>query len=368
MKEIQEILKKIAQLAPGEKGVLATVVDVKGSSYRLPGAKMLVLESNQTFGTVSGGCLETDVLERTKKILEMNEAQIFVYDTTEDENSVFSLNMGCRGIVRVLLEPVSSENIYFEFLENFWLKGLSNVVTATLISAPQEFPNKTGSKLMIAPDYVFQNDLDDDLQQKSLKIAERVFSDKRSNLENIDGVEVFFEFTPAPVCLYIFGAGADAVPLCGLAKNLGWRVFISDHRPAFADQSRFPEADSVKVKRLEDLDELMPGQENYAAVVMSHNYLHDKEIIWRLLKTKASYIGALGPKKRTEKILSELAAEGREFPAENLSKLFAPVGLDIGADTPETIALSIVAEIQSILTGRGGGFLRLRQGGIYNRT
>lgn len=367
MKELKEILRKIDELAPDEKGVLATVVDVRGSSYRLPGAKMLILESGETFGTISGGCLETDVLERARKVLQTDEASVFTYDTTQDENSVFSLNMGCRGVIRILLEPILSLNRYFEFLERFWLNSLTSVVVATLISAPKGLNNKVGSKLMFAPNFVFQNDFDDLFQKRILEIVEKTAFDKKSRVEEVSEAEIFFEFIPSQICLFIFGAGADAIPLSILGKNLGWRVDISDHRPAFAAKERFPTADSVNVLRPEDFGGFTPSTGNYAAVVMSHNYEHDKVMIWRLLNTNAFYIGALGPKRRTEQILQELSAEEKQFPDENLSKLFAPVGLDIGGETPEAIALAITAEIQSVLGRREGGFLRARKGSIYGR-
>ncbi len=366
-KEIQQIIEKLKTLAEDEKAVLATVIDVRGSSYRLPGAKMLITENGDTFGTVSGGCLEADVMERAKKVLQTGEASVFTYDTTKDENSVFSLNMGCRGVIRILLEPISAQSKFREFLETMWLENNSNIIIATVISAADEFSRKIGSKLMCVPPFIFQSDFDVTFQEKILATAEAIYTNEKSRFETIDGTEIFFEFISSPIYLFIFGAGSDAIPLSIIAKNLGWRVFVSDYRPAFAVKDRFPTADSVTIMRSDELGGFTPGKGNYVAVVMYHNYENDKEIICRLLNTNVRYIGALGPKRRTDNILQELKERGETFSDEQLKKLHAPVGLDIGADTPEAIALSIVAEIQAVLGGRTGGYLRERKGSIYGR-
>lgn len=162
----------------------------------------------------------------------------------------------------------------------------------------------------------------------------------------------------------LFGAGYDALPLVDFAKILGWRVTAIDHRPAFASRERLPAADEIINKGAEDLPDELFEDENSVAVIMTHNYERDREILRRLLNSKCLYTGALGPKKRTEKLLAEI---GGNFSESQMEKLHAPVGLDIGADSPEAIALSIVAETQAVLHKRAGGFLRERKGSIYNR-
>jgi xanthine/CO dehydrogenase XdhC/CoxF family maturation factor len=273
--------------------------------------------------------------------------------------------MGCNGVVRILLERISVGNNYLKFLEDCVLSWRGSGVAATLISSANK--HQIGSRLLYAGGRILTSDFDVDFQEKLLPYVQNAFVSERSQLKTYDAFEVFVEFIKPTVSLFIFGAGADAVPLCDFAKNLGWNVEVLDHRSAFATKERFPKADFVKVFQPNDFAGFMPDGGNYFAVVMTHNYGRDKEIIWRLLNTEARYIGALGPKKRTENILRELAEEGRDFPAGSLPKLYAPVGLDIGADTPEGIALSIVAEIQAVLANRAGGFLRDRNGSIYGR-
>lgn len=300
MKEIKEILKHVAALEDGEKAILATVVDVRGSGYRLPGARMLMLANGDTFGTVSGGCLEADVLERAKKVLKSGVAEMFTYDTTGDENSVFSMNMGCRGVIEILLEPISKDS--------------------ELIA-----------KMRAA------------------------YEDRQSNDE--------FE---TPIAVMLFGAGADAVPLVRIAAELGWQVTVHDHRPAFLTEERFPDAPKLVLQPVDESPQIH-ADDRTAGVIMTHNYARDRFILPELLDSNAFYVGALGPKRRTEQILEEIAANGRTFAEEQLARLFAPVGLDIGADTPESIALSIIGEIQSVLKNRQGTSLRYRQGSIYDR-
>ena len=369
MKEIQEILKKVEKFAPEEKAILATVIDVVGSGYRRPGARMLIDENGYSIGTVSGGCLEADVLERAKKVLQTGEPIVIKYDTTADENSVFGLNMGCRGIVRILLESFGTESALAEVLRNSFENRAASFA-ATLISANDDAP--IGGRFFLdAPgNYDFIN-LPETLENSAeLKNSAREFlardvSAETRELKIGENIyEIFYENINPPLNLIIFGAGYDALPLVDFAKEIGWRVTAIDHRAAFANEERLPKADEIIVSSSEDLSEDLFADENSAAVVMTHNYERDRDILRRLLRSKCVYVGALGPKPRTERLLDEI---GENFSAEELSKLYAPVGLDIGADTPEAIALSIAAEIQSVLAGRKGGFLREKKGSIYGR-
>lgn len=369
MKEIQTILEKAKNLSADEKAILATVVDVAGSGYRRPGARMLIDENGYSVGTVSGGCLEADVLERAKKVLETGEPTVITYDTTQDENSVFGLSMGCRGIVKILLEPFEKENTLERVFQNA-LDRRERQFIGTVISSNSEF--FVGGRLFYGGVEKF------DFQHLPL-IVERMeklkadcigFYNQNKSPEMREYkigntvFEMFFENINPPLDLLLFGAGYDAIPLINFAKEIGWRVSVVDHRPAFASAERLPNADEISVSSSEDLSEDFFQDENSVAVIMTHNYERDRNILRRLLHSKCKYVGALGPKKRTEKLLEEI---GENFSAEQLAKLHAPVGLDIGADSPESIALSIVSEIQSVLSNRRGGFLREREGSIYAR-
>ncbi len=370
MKELQEIIAKLRELPASEQVVLATVVDVRGSSYRLPGARMLVDENGNSLGTISGGCLEADVLERAQKVLQTGIPQVITYDTRDNENSVFGLQMGCNGVIRVLLES-GRDNHLLNFVENCFAGRYSGVV-ATLISIPENFSSPLGTRYFFDNKNYAESDFFGLGFSDELKSAARqVLESKRSRCEifqTTNGeIEFFVELIAPPVSLFVFGAGFDACPVADFAKNLGWRVSVIDHRAAFAARKRFPAADEVLVLPPENLQGNLTLDENSAAVIMTHNYSRDREILRFLLNSKACYVGALGPKRRTKKLLEELNAEGTNFPPEQLKKLFAPVGLDIGANTPEAIALSIIAEVQSVLNNREGGFLRRRENSIYER-
>ena len=372
MKELQEILNKISQFAPEEKAILATVVDVVGSGYRRPGARMLIDANGFSIGTVSGGCLEADVLERAKRVLQTKESTVITYDTTRDENSVFGLGMGCRGIVRILLESIEKTSLLVEILQSVFENRKKQIV-ATLISTDENLP--IGGRIFYDENGKFLS--------KNLPVFLENFSRLRldcQNLFNENGQETarvqiyesemgasefFVEKITPPLSLLLFGAGYDTIPLADFAKKIGWNLTVIDHRAVFANEKRFPAADEIIVSASEDLRDDLFANENSVAVVMTHNYDRDREILRRLLGSKCRYVGALGPKTRTEKLLAEI---GEQFTKEEMEKLHAPVGLDIGADTPEEIALAIVAEIKSALANRGGGFLRNRQGSIYGRS
>ena len=219
MKEIREILERVLAFAPDERAILATVVDVRGSGYRLPGARMLILENGDTCGMVSGGCLEADVLERAKKVLKSGRAEVFTYDTTNDENSVFSLNMGCRGVIRILLEPVRKEGRLIETLR-FANSNRQLQVIATLISADSEFDATMGGREFCKG--IDQFDFEDlpDFLNRHRELYEEcgnfLASGKPYDFRTFELPEGTFEFAfesiEPPLSLLLFGAGADAVP------------------------------------------------------------------------------------------------------------------------------------------------------------
>ena len=372
MKEIKEILHRVSAFGPDEKAILATVIDVRGSGYRLPGARMLILENGDTYGMVSGGCLEADVLERSKKVMTSGRAEVFTYDTTDDENSVFSLNMGCRGVVRILLEPVGRDSSLLKIFHEVHADRKKKTV-ATMISSGSEAG--LGGRLFYAGEGRFTDEhLPASLRDlESLRDACVHFydADKNYDFQNFETEEGLFEFAfesmQPPISLLLFGAGADAIPLAKTASDLGWHVTVLDHRPAFLTKERFDGADQLILHNDENPIGPITGDPRTVAVIMTHNYEHDRRILPLLLRSNVSYIAALGPKRRTDQLLGEIAANGDHVTREQLARLYAPAGLDIGADTPEAIALSIAAEIQSVLKDRSSGHLRDRKGSIYDR-
>ena len=369
MKELQEILKKISQFTENEKAILATVVDVVGSGYRRAGARMLIDANGYSIGTVSGGCLEADVLERAKRVLQTGEPTVITYDTMQDENSLFGLGMGCRGIIRVLLEPFERETILARTLQ-IASEYRKRQFIATMISSGRAV---IGGRLFYSnvEQFDFQNlpnDVEDfdEFKNDCLEFfAQNKSAEVREYKIGTDFFELFFENINPPLALLLFGAGFDALPVVRFAKELGWRVCVIDHRAAFANKERLPEADEIVNSRAEDLPEGLFKDENSVAVVMTHNYERDREILHRLLNSSCRYIGALGPKKRTENLIQELRDAGRPFDENKFEQIHAPIGLDIGAETPEEIALAVVAEVKAVLANRDGEFLRQKNKPIH---
>jgi len=371
MKELQEILKRISQFTENEKAILATVVDVVGSGYRRAGARMLIDSNGYSIGTVSGGCLEADVLERAKRVIKTNESAIITYDTTADEKSLFGLGMGCRGIVRILLEAATKESDIFKSFARA-IADREREVVATLITSDAN--QIIGGRIFYnqADQFSFANLSASFNNSERLKDdCRKIFGGAEKSLvqfyeTDAGAAEFFIERIEPPLNLLLFGAGFDALPVVRFAKELGWRTIVIDHRAAFANRDRFPEADEIAVNQAQNLPEELFRDKNSAAVVMTHNYDRDREILYRLLNSSCRYIGALGPKKRTENLIQELRDEGRFFNENKLIQIHAPIGLNIGAETPEEIALAIVAEIKTILANRDGGFLRERNKPIHN--
>jgi len=374
MKEAKEILERVSAFGPNERAILATVVDVRGSGYRLPGARMLMLENGDTFGMVSGGCLEADVLERARNVLQSGRPEVFTYDTTEDENSVFSLNMGCRGVVRILLESVGRESILLTNLKDTRDDREPRTV-ATLISSDAGADLALGGRMFYTDGDGFAFDRLPSFLEKSQSLENECArfheADSDYGFHTLETAEGTFEFAlesiKPPVSLLLFGAGADAIPLAQIAADLGWQTTVFDHRPAFLTSERFAFAERLVLYDRDKRIEAVAGDSSTVAVIMTHNYQHDGRILPHLLRSNVAYVAALGPKRRTEQLLGEVTSNGDSFTDEQLARLYAPAGLDIGADTPEAIALSIVAEIQSVLKARDGGHLRSRQGSIYDR-
>lgn len=368
MKELREILDAYEAIRrQGGLAALATVVAVSGSSYRRPGARMLLTADGALAGGVSGGCLESDVFGRARAVMEAGQADIVTYDTTEAGDIVFGVGLGCRGVIQILIEPLTGARPDFEFLLSMAERREAGVC-ATVFRSEGDTPMRLGDRLLLSQTGSVYNGISDaDLAARVHSDAGDVLTSGKSRVREYaashGSVTVFLEALTPPQPLVVFGAGHDAPPLVRLAKELGWHVTVADARPAYANAERFPQADAVLVCPPEEAAARLPLDARTAVVLMTHNYLHDRALLEQWLPAPVRYLGVLGPKRRTERLLSELPP-GAVTP-EALSHLHSPVGLDIGADTPELIALSIIAGIQAVAAGRPGGFLRDRSGPIY---
>lgn len=372
MKELQDVVEAFEKVEQfGQIAALATIVKVGGSTYRRPGARMLMSQDGQLMGSISGGCLESDVFEHAQGVMTSGEPIIVKYDTMSDEDIVWGLGLGCNGMVQVLIERLTPESKLspIAFIAQCIHRQQPGVLV-TVFCIEGQVRAKVGDCVMLYEDGTLTSSIQDaELAADVVKDAWEVLRDSRSTVKvyqfSHGSAEVLIEAIQPPVPLVIFGAGHDSMPLVRIAKELGWHVTVVDSRPAYATPDRFPLADAVVVGRPEALREKVCLSDRAVAVVMTHNYLHDLKLLETLLPLPLRYIGILGPKSRTERLLQELQQKGIVLTDEQLSRLYGPVGLDIGSDTPEEIALAILAEVQGVLANRSGGFLRNRQGPIH---
>ncbi len=369
MKELVDIASAWETLcAEGRDAVLATVVGVSGSTYRRPGARMLLVPEGRLAGSVSGGCLEGDLVKKAQWQTRSGPALV-TYDSTDaDDDVVWGFGLGCNGVVQVLLERVSPHAPGPLRLLQAVLRDQKPGVIATVIS---EDVRSLGERLLLLPDGNRERTLADaalpaqiEADAQDVLMAQK--SDTRSYaLPNGTNAVVFLEAVLPPLPLVIFGTGHDALPLVRFAKELGWHVTVADTRAASARPERFPQADRVLAGSAEAVCAEIRLTARTMAVVMTHNYPDDKRVLRALLASPVSYIGQLGPKARTERLLAEISDDGFAVTEDHRNRLHGPVGLDLGADTPEQIALAIIAEIQAVSARRGGGLLRDRRDPLH---
>jgi xanthine/CO dehydrogenase XdhC/CoxF family maturation factor len=370
MNELASILSACAA-HPGKTAALATLVQASGSTYRRPGARMWISSDGQSVGSISGGCLERDVIEKAQGILQTGQAVLLAYDTTSEEDVVFGAGTGCKGAVHILVEaarPGSPAAEWIQFVGRLFQQRRSGVAAA-VFRVEGLVQTQPGDRLMLGPDGEVTGKIQDPaLESKMLAAAREALPGGRSRNAQFDlaagRADVFVEVIHAPAPLVIFGAGYDAMPLARLAKEAGFHVTVADIRPAYALPERFPGADAVVVARPEEIARLALD-ERTAAVIMSHIYLTDRAFLKALLPLRLRYLGLLGPKERARKMLQELREEGFAASEVMLRQFHNPAGLDIGAENPEQIALAILAEIQAVFSGHAGGLLRDKKGSIH---
>jgi xanthine/CO dehydrogenase XdhC/CoxF family maturation factor len=356
-KETAEILSRLAELkAAGRRAALATVVRIVGSAYRRPGAKFLIEESGDTLGSVSGGCLEADVREVAMGVLATGTPSLRHYSTGADEDIVWGLGLGCNGMVDVFIQP-ATEGPLAEQADRLRDLLTGDAPFALLTAVEGE---GFGAMLVLAPDGRAHGSLGAaDLDQLAAEQAGRLIVAGRSSVQTIAGRGVFCEVLPPPPHLIVCGAGEDAKPLVAYAADAGFRVTVVDHRPALLDPAAFPQASRLLQARAEE-GVALPPAERSLAVVKTHSLAQDREWVRRLLAAGLPYVGALGPRLRTESILKDIGAS-----AVDAERVFGPVGLDLGADGPRQVAISIVAELLAFISRREPRHLAERKEPIH---
>jgi len=359
MRELDVITGQYQKLkSQGSRCILATVVHVDGSSYRRAGARMLVDEYGNITGAISGGCLEGDALRKALFALDRQENKLVTYDTSDEDDAVIGAQLGCNGIIQVLFEPIdyTDKNNPCELLK---FVAKQEVPLAISVLFDLDKSQKQLGTILIAnrKGTVAGKQIPEDLQKVLLLKSEKVVDEGNSCFGEMefdgDKLCVFVQRHQPPVKLVLVGAGNDAQILAQQADLLGWKVTVTDGRPTHANKERFIGSCQVIVTKPEETLENIKIDNRTCFVLMSHNYNYDLSVLKLLLgKPETPYIGILGPLKKYERMLYELADEGIEVSKSDLAKIHAPVGLEIGAETPAEIGLSILAEIQSVLTNK----------------
>jgi len=353
--ETREVLDRLAELRrKGVKAALATVVRVRGSAYRHEGAKMLVAEDGSTTGNVSGGCLEQDVREVALQAIRTGRAELRNYCSSADEIEAWDLGVGCEGQVDVFVEPAGEARPR----ERALLEERNPFAVATIVGMRDV---GCGMRLIVTRDRIEGTLGQAPLDAQAAARARELLGSENAGLHEIAGRSVFIDVFLPPPQLVLFGAGEDARPLARFASDVGFRVVVVDRRPGLLLAERFPSAARLVQSDATELPERLALDEASYAIVMTHNFADDQAYLRALLRAPVSYIGMLGPRQRTERIVRTLSAEG---PLDE-SRVYGPVGLDIGTDGAEQVALSVIAEILGLRSGRRARSLRERRAPIH---
>jgi xanthine dehydrogenase accessory factor len=374
MKEITDIIRSYEQaLTSGKRMALATVVHVEGSSYRRPGARMLVTDDGQLTGAISGGCLEGDALRKALLAISQQKNKLVTYDTTDENDTTLGVQLGCNGIVHILFEPIKTDDTGnpVELLKKVSAKR-QNAALVTLFSLHARTGAQPGTCFLHlqTDDQVTCNCTEPEMHDLLLSETQAAYQRGDSFFKAFDqSLTGFVEYFNTPPSLIIAGAGNDTIPLTEMASVLGWDITVVDGRTGHATRQRFPKAGKVLVSRAEDILKHITVDERTFVLLMTHNYNYDLALLKQLINLDAcQYVGALGPRKKLERMYSELENEGMVITDEQKAKVYGPVGLDIGAETSEEIALSALAEIKAVLGKRAGLSLREKPDPIHNRS
>jgi xanthine dehydrogenase accessory factor len=347
------LLKFYREHSADQALVLGTVTATEGSTYRKPGAMMLIAADGSHCGLISGGCLEADLALHAEQVFEDGQTREMNYDLSAGDELVWSLGLGCDGIIHLMLQRLEGSQGFgfLETLDQAWQQRCDGVLGLVISSSDKDFPQGTFRLDCGAGTAAGDPNLLKDVQRPS----EMHDMSKRYWRENIstEGGSTRLLLLPIipPPSLLICGAGIDAVPVARLAVEMGWYCTIVDHRSGFARADRFPSACNVCLMQPAELAGNLDLDHIDAVVMMSHNLAHDRQYLSQVVRAGISYVGLLGPRARRDRLLDEIDSDTLSV------HVHGPAGLDIGAEMPESIALAIISEIHASLNRRHGGEL-----------
>jgi len=333
---------------------------------------MLIEDDGQLTGAISGGCLEGDALRKALLVMSEKRSRLVTYDTMDDDDAKFGVGLGCNGIIQVLIEPIddANPNNPIQYLKAINEKRQKSILI-TLFSLQDKKDPQYGTCLLLREDGTVVDHapvLKDVLLADANEVLINQASSFKNYISNDHDFTAFIEVIKPPVSVIIIGAGNDVMPVVDMADILGWQTTVVDGRANYAKKERFISACQVLVSKPEQVLEQIVIDEHTVFLLMTHNYNYDMAMLKQLLQKNISYIGMLGPKKKRERMLDELKDEGLVFTQQQLSVLHSPVGLDIGAETSEEIAVSILAEIKALFAGKDVQSLRTLKEVIHPRS
>lgn len=356
-----DVLAAIGDALEREReAVLATVIDVEGSAYRRPGAKMLIDEDGGA-GSLTAGCLEDEVRSLASEVIDAGRPRIETYDLMGDDD-VWGLGMGCNGIITVLLEPLDTN--YRSAVERV-TNGIDCAVV-TVIGGDRPL----GERGVYDYEDGFSGELPEWVAAELTEPTTALLEAGRSETVELDTeegtVEVFVDNIEAPSKLVVVGSGPDVDPVIELAARVGLRSTVVAFRGALSTGD-FPAADAVRTTSPPKLREAVDFDDDTHVVVMTHNFIDDRLALEELLATSVPYIGLMGPHERFEEMCEEFATEDVELTEEDVNRIYTPIGLDLGGDSPYRIAYSIVAEVLAVESDRTPRHLAEHAGPIHER-
>lgn len=364
-----EVIENISNLLDGDQdAVLATIIDVEGSAYRRPGAKMIINEQGNGIGSITAGCLEDKVRQLAGEVLDDGHLRVETYNLMEGDDDVWGLGVGCNGIIDVLLEPIDER--YRPVVKAF--EAGEDIIVFTVLESERE-DTAGGDRAYYQPGKGFPSTgkLSAAVLNPFTGIAENLARDGKAETVTVETdngpVIVFIDSIVTPPELLVVGSGHDVGPVVELAKRNDFRVSVVGFRGGADLEKRFLEADVTTTTSPANLREDHEFDTDTYTVVMTHNFVDDRLAVDELLETPVPYIGLMGPRERFEEMRDAFADEGRTFSEKELDRLYTPIGLDRGGGSPHQIATSIVAEALATHNNRQPQHLKEREGLIHDR-
>ncbi len=332
---------------------LATIVETRGSTYRRTGARLVVRSDGTWEGNISGGCLEGEIVTVAQAVIENRQPQLVSFDLTADVEAIWGWGLGCNGAIDVFVEPSSSGMQVLDLLDTGRKADRSSALVTVIASSQPDLDvgrhdllRGSEEEPLLPPDVAATAR---DVVRSGRSGRRRVQSDEKAE------IDVLVEVIRPQRRLLVCGAGPDAAPLVRLGRSLGWDMVVLDDRSALLTEDRFPASTTLIATSPKESATVAGVRERTAAVIMSHNFLRDVGYLQALLGTGVDYIGVLGPSRRLARLLEHLVGLGVRPTPDDLARIHGPAGLDLGADGPDEIALSVAAQVMAVDRGRSGG-------------